>query len=279
MVWAILRRPSRRVPPLVVADVALDVETGWLSVGGWTVRLHRPGGAAAGAIDATARARGRRRRAREHRCSSTPRTLPALRGGCGVASWSTRSAHRRSSGIRGGISVPARRPDRLRTRSAPGGEQCRGRAGGPRRRLAEWTRRPGEWHRGWTALQQFVAVRGTAAVPSRAMAGGVALGSWADARDRSTGRAGWIPPTSMPWSPFPAGDGRAEASGAGRLDSRHCTATYRPRPSNPTVQRDIRQASIGEWVTEQRRAHAAGTLPTAACRETRITARMALARR
>ena len=39
MVWPILRRPSRRVPPLVVADVALDVETGWLSVGGWTVRL------------------------------------------------------------------------------------------------------------------------------------------------------------------------------------------------------------------------------------------------
>ena len=39
MVWPIPRRPSRRVSPLVVADVALDVETGWLSVGGWTVRL------------------------------------------------------------------------------------------------------------------------------------------------------------------------------------------------------------------------------------------------
>ena len=43
MIWPILRRPNREkegpAAPLVVADVALDVHTAWLAIGGWMVRL------------------------------------------------------------------------------------------------------------------------------------------------------------------------------------------------------------------------------------------------
>ena len=43
MIWPILRRPHHEkespAAPLVVTDVALDVRSGWLAIGGWMVRL------------------------------------------------------------------------------------------------------------------------------------------------------------------------------------------------------------------------------------------------
>ena len=130
MVWPSLRRPSRRVAPLVVADVALDVQTGWLSVGGWTVRLtsrevqlleqlmRQPGRVVGGdelasilQVDAAHVARSARRLRR--RLMVNPLSPPPIEAVSGV----------------GYRFLPAGPTDSEALRAE--GEQSRGRAGGP----------------------------------------------------------------------------------------------------------------------------------------------------
>ena len=98
MTWTILRRPIRRerrpAVPLVVADVALDVGNRMARRRRLAGAATRPGGAAAGAIDATARAASSPATTSRAACRSTPTALAALRAVSGVVSWSTRCGHR-----------------------------------------------------------------------------------------------------------------------------------------------------------------------------------------
>jgi hypothetical protein len=123
--------------------------------------------------------------------------------------------------------------------------------------------RPDDWDRGWTALQHFVAVRGTAAVPSRAMAGGVALGSWADAR-RQDYWAGELDPShvdALESLPGWRWEGRSQRRWEARFAAlnRYLAEHGPTTPPSNALSGKLR---VGEWAAKQRRAHAAGTLPT-----------------
>jgi len=119
-----------------------------------------------------------------------------------------------------------------------------------------------EWQRGFTALCQYVTRRGTTAVPKRAMAGGMAVGAWVEAR-RQDYWAGNLHPScvealeSLPgWS----WAGRSERRWAARYAA---LAAYLTEHSGamPAHNAMTSKPRIGEWATEQRRAHAVGNLP------------------
>ena len=110
----------------------------------------------------------------------------------------------------------------------------------------------GEWQRGLTALWQYVAFRGTAAVPPRAVAVGVAIGAWAEAR-RQNYWAGDLHPSCVA-----ALESLPGWSWAGRSERRWSTRYAGAMPPDNAV---AGRLYIGEWATAQRRAHAAGNLP------------------
>jgi hypothetical protein len=110
----------------------------------------------------------------------------------------------------------------------------------------------GEWQRGPTALWQYVAFRGTAAVPPRAVAVGVAIGAWAEAR-RQNYWAGDLHPSCVA-----ALESLPGWSWAGRSERRWSTRYAGAMPPDNAV---AGRLHIGEWATAQRRAHAAGNLP------------------
>jgi Helicase associated domain len=110
----------------------------------------------------------------------------------------------------------------------------------------------GEWQRGLTALWQYVAFRGTAAVPPRAVAVGVAIGAWAEAR-RQNYWAGDLHPSCVA-----ALESLPGWSWAGRSERRWSTRYAGAMPPDNAV---AGRLHIGEWATAQRRAHAAGNLP------------------
>ena len=247
MVWPILRRPTRPkdaspAAPLVVADIALDVHTAWLAIGGWMVRLPgreaqlleqlmlRPGRVVATAdlaatlqLDASARGPTSATSASSAPGRSAPPTHDRVSARCG-------------------ISVPARRSDRRRHASSRQPSQCRPDATVSLRRLAGWRqalaigiadglRCSSSWRCG--APPSCPPARWPTASPS-------ARGR--TPADRSTGQAVWIPHTSPPWSRFPAGRGKAEARSDGRHDTRHCAATS-PTTAQPCHRPTRRPAS------------------------------------
>lgn len=119
-----------------------------------------------------------------------------------------------------------------------------------------------EWQRGLAAVQQYVARRGKAAVPTRAVAGGVAVGAWVEAR-RQDYWTGGLPPSrvaaleSLPgWS----WAGRSERRWSARYAALQQYLDQNPgaMPLHTAV---IGKLRVGEWVTEQRKAYTAGTLP------------------
>ena len=120
----------------------------------------------------------------------------------------------------------------------------------------------GDWHRGWTALQQFVAIRGTAVVPSRAVAYGVAIGSWADSRRQEYWAGGLAPAHVAALESLPGWtwEGRSQKRWTARYEALRRYITDHG-PAMPPPNATSGKLRIGEWVTEQRRAHKAGSLP------------------
>src|SRR3954451_6758693 len=119
-----------------------------------------------------------------------------------------------------------------------------------------------EWQRGFTALCQYVTRRGTTAIPTRAMAGGMAVGAWVKAR-RQDYWAGNLHPScaadleSLPgWSWAGISEHRWTARYAALRG--YLTEHAGAMPPHNAVTGRI---GIGEWATVQRRAHTAGNLP------------------
>lgn len=119
-----------------------------------------------------------------------------------------------------------------------------------------------EWADGWVALQRFVETRGSAQVPARAVAGGLALGAWVAGR-REEYWAGTLHPYRVARLEALAGwtwAGAAQRRWENRLEAlaqhaaRHGTAVTEP----DTV---VGKISVGSWAHTQRVRHAAGTLP------------------
>lgn len=118
------------------------------------------------------------------------------------------------------------------------------------------------WRRAFAAVQRFVDARGTAKVPSRAIAEGVPIGTWAGEQRRLywagqltgerrrllEGLPGWA------WS------GLAEQKWHRGL---RALLAYAERTGGTAVPEQLVAGEIrlGEWVAAQRAGHAGGTLP------------------
>lgn len=119
-----------------------------------------------------------------------------------------------------------------------------------------------EWQRGLAAVQQYVAHRGKAAVPTRAVAGGVAVGAWVEARRQDYWTGDLHPSCVAALESLPGWSwaGRSERRWSIRFTALREYLDQHPgaMPPHSAVTGKLR---IGEWVTEQRRAYAASTLP------------------
>jgi DNA-binding winged helix-turn-helix (wHTH) protein len=245
----------------VVTDIVLDAHTAWLAIGGWMVRLPgreaqlleqlmlRPGRVVATAdlaatvgLDAAHVARLARRLRR--RLLVDPLRPPMIESVPGA-------------GYRflpaGPTAAGTRPPDSRRSAARTDGLSSS--AGG-------METGPGDWHRGWTALQQFVARRGTAVVPPRAMSYGVAIGSWADSR-RQEYWAGSLDPAhvaALESLPGWTWEGRSQKRWTARYEALRRYITDHG-PAMPPANATSGTLRIGDWVTAQRRAHKAGNLP------------------
>lgn len=121
-----------------------------------------------------------------------------------------------------------------------------------------------EWERCIAALRQFVAARGSAPVPIRAVAGGVPVGAWAAARrtDYWTGALSTVQVAALEsvpgWDWSGSAQKRWEAGFAlvRRYSDEHGTAMV---PADVVLDR----FSVGKWARAQHVSHAAGRLPEA----------------
>jgi hypothetical protein len=118
------------------------------------------------------------------------------------------------------------------------------------------------WRAAFAAVQRFVAARGTAKVPSRAIAYGFAIGAWALEQRRLYWAAQLIPERrrlleELPdwtWSGIAEQKWHRGLRGLREYAERTGTSEVPER----LVADDVR---LGEWVAAQRAGHGAGTLP------------------
>lgn len=118
------------------------------------------------------------------------------------------------------------------------------------------------WRRTFAAVRLFVEHRGTAKIPSRAIAGGVPIGAWAREQRRLYWAAQLTPErrhlleglSDWDWS------GLAERKWHRGL---RALLAYAQRTGTTVVPKGtlVGEVRLAEWVSVQRAGHAAGTLP------------------
>jgi hypothetical protein len=119
-----------------------------------------------------------------------------------------------------------------------------------------------EWDRCLAAVERFIAVRGVAPIPLRAVADGVAVGVWArDQQERYW--AGQLPAADaarLETLPGWSWSGPAEQKWHRALAALVQYANEHGTTAIPRA-RVVGEIRLGEWVAAQRAGHGAGTLP------------------
>jgi len=121
-----------------------------------------------------------------------------------------------------------------------------------------------EWGRGWTALCQFVAVRGSAKVPARAVAARVSIGAWVAARRVGYWSGGLTADQVAALEGLPGWDWSCSAQArweAGLAALRRYAVEHETAMSSSKVVVD--KFGLGAWAREQRVYYSRGTLPAA----------------
>jgi len=118
------------------------------------------------------------------------------------------------------------------------------------------------WSRGWDALLHYVAVRGSAGVPPRAISGGVDLGRWADScRERYwSGELAADQVAALQVLPGWSWEGAA-AREWHRTVSRLCRCAAQHGGPEMLADSPVQGRRIGGWVRAQRDAYHRGALP------------------
>jgi len=113
------------------------------------------------------------------------------------------------------------------------------------------------------AAEHYTAVRGTTHIPSRAVAGGVAIGAWLNEQRRRFWSAELTRTQVQRLERLPgwtwAGPAERKWHRAYRLLAEYAERHGSADVPLATVVRDVR---LGQWVPAQRRGYRAGTLPT-----------------